>query len=67
MTQKEAVLAYMRDNGAITSRDAFVELGVSRLAAVISQIKKDGIEVESENKRVKTRYGETIVSRYTLT
>lgn len=67
MTQKEAVLAYMRDNGAITSRDAFFELGVSRLAAVISQIKKDGIEVESENKRVKTRYGETIVSRYTLT
>ena len=66
MTQKEAVLAYMRDNGAITSRDAFAELGVSRLAAVISQIKKDGVEVESENKRVKTRYGETTVSRYSL-
>lgn len=59
------MLRFMEEHGSITSMDAF-GLGITRLAAVICQIKKDGIRVQKENERVDTRYGPTTISRYSL-
>ena len=42
------VYEYMRKNGGITSKQAFNDLGVSRLPAVILQLKKMGVEIEDE-------------------
>lgn len=47
MTQKERILSYMRTNKeGITSMDAF-RLGCTRLAARISDLKKDGHKIVS--------------------
>lgn len=62
--QKDAVIEYLNEHGSITQRDATLALGVTRLAAVICQIKRDGIDIVSKNEQVKTRYGTTTISRY---
>ena len=64
-SQKAVVLRFLNENGSITSKDANT-LGISRLAAVIFQIKKDGIGIETANETVMTRYGTTTIARYSL-
>lgn len=65
MTQKEAVLHYLNQHGSITSYDAIENLKVTRLAAVIAQLKKDGIIIDSIRQDVDTEnYGRTTISRY---
>lgn len=56
MTQKEAVLKYMQEHGKITSFEAFNELGVTRLSAVIFDLRKER-EVVTYNKYTVNRYG----------
>ena len=46
MTQKERILTFMKTNDGITSMDAF-RLGCTRLAARISDLKRDGHRIES--------------------
>lgn len=43
MTQCEAVLKYMKDNGKITTMDAY-ECGITRLSARIWDLKKKGVK-----------------------
>ena len=67
MTHKERVLRYMRDFGSITSWEAFKELGVTRLSAVIFNLRKDGHEITSWSETVTNRYGDKVsFSRYRL-
>lgn len=42
MTQKERVLDYIRVHGSITSYQAFEQLKITRLAARIDELKRDG-------------------------
>jgi hypothetical protein len=42
VSQKKMVLDYIREFGSITPLDAFKDLGVTRLAAVIFELKEDG-------------------------
>ena len=42
MTQKEKVLKYMRENGTITTAEAFWKLNVTRLSEMIRLLKVDG-------------------------
>ena len=57
MTQKEAVLQYIKDNGSITPAQAIYDLGITKLATVISNLRlKDGVEIKKESVKVKTRY-----------
>jgi len=58
MTQCERILKYMDDFGSITSLQAMVDLGVGRLASRIHELRKLGIEIESETRTGKNRYGE---------
>lgn len=45
-TQKEQVRKYVREHGSITTMEAFFELGITRLAARISDLVKDGYDVK---------------------
>lgn len=41
-TQCEMVMDYMRENGSITSMEAFSKLGITRLSARIYDLRKAG-------------------------
>ena len=54
----QRVFDFMLEESGITSLDAFVELGETRLSARIFELKKKGVNISSENISVKNRYGE---------
>jgi len=63
--QAQRVLNYMQGGNTITSLDAFKELGITRLAAVIYDLKKDGHFIGSRRISVKNRFDESCnVSEY---
>ena len=66
MTQRRAVLNYLMEHGTITSMEAFEMFGATRLSAIIYQLRyKHGMNIITEDKMVKTRYGmPTVVSVY---
>ena len=67
MGQKQRVLDYMEKFGSISSYEAFTDLGVTRLSAVIFDLKADGREIESKTERATNRCGEKVhFSRYSL-
>ena len=65
-TQRAAVLNYLRDNGSITSMEAYTELGATRLSAIIYYLKKLGFNISSVTKTVETRYGKTNITEYRM-
>ena len=67
-TQVNKVLRFMKEHGSITSFQAIMEFGCTRLAAVIHTIRHTlGIDVETEMIAVKNRDGEMRhVARYKL-
>ena len=59
------VIDYIREFGSITPMDALRDLGVMRLASRISELKKNGYDIESKPETVLNRWGKkTKVSRY---
>ena len=65
--QKDRVLQFMKTNGSITQREAIVEIGCYRLAAVIYKLKKEGHEIKSENVSGKNRFGDPVnFARYSI-
>lgn len=58
MTQCERILKYMNDYGSISTMQAFADLGIARLASRIHDLRRMGIEIESETRTAKNRYGE---------
>lgn len=63
--QQERVLSYMQTYGSISSLEAFKDLGVTRLSAVIFELKKKGVRIKSNTEFLKNRYGEPVhFSRY---
>ena len=66
-TQKDRVISYIKDFGSISSLEAFRDLGVTRLSAVIYNLKKDGYMIDSKREYCLNRFGEkTMFSRYRL-
>lgn len=67
MTQCERVVAYIRAFGPITPYQAWQELGISRLAARINELKKEGYLIDKRNVKVQNRFGEDLtVAQYSL-
>lgn len=67
MTQKELVLQYIEDFGSITPMEAFSDLGITKLATRISEMKKDGMQFKIETVKSKNRYGKaTHYARYSF-
>lgn len=48
MTQKEQVLQHLKKNGTITSWDAIMEYGITRLSGVVYKLKKDGHKITTK-------------------
>lgn len=67
MGQKQRVLDYIGQFGSISSMEAFKDLGVARLSAVIFNLKEDGYEFDTKTEHGKNRFGEkTSYARYSL-
>lgn len=67
MAQKQRVLDYIKEFGSISSLEAFQDLGITRLSAVIFDLKELGYEFDTKTERGKNRFGErTSYARYSL-
>ena len=59
-TQCERIIQYMRDFGSITTLQAFTDLGCTRLASRVADLKRQGYDIKSEFVSGKNRYDETV-------
>lgn len=65
--QKQMVLDYIREFGSITPVDAFKDLGVTRLAAVVFALREDGHDIHKEREHAYNRYGQKVrYARYSF-
>ena len=60
MTQREAILQYIRDFGSITPYQAFADLGITKLATRISEMRKEGMDFKIDTVHVRNRYGRSV-------
>ena len=59
--QNERILNYIKQFGSITPLDAFRDLGVTKLATRISEMRRfDGINFKKQYEKSKNRFGETV-------
>ena len=58
MRQTDMVMEYMAEHDGITSLEAVRDLGVTRLAARIADLRAAGVEIETERVSVPNRRGE---------
>ncbi len=58
MTQANRVLEYLESGKTITTLNAFKELGITRLAARVYELKCDGHEVKKNTITVVNRFDE---------
>ena len=66
-TTQQRVFDYLTEFKSITSLQAFVDLGESRLSARVWELKAKNINISSEMVEVTNRFGEKRhVKRYTL-
>ena len=66
-TQCQRILSYMKQFGSISTLQAFVDLGVARLASRIHDLKRMGYKINSEMKQDRNRWGEiTFFKVYSL-
>ncbi len=67
MNQCERILKYMNDFGSITTLQAFNDLGCTRLASRITDLRHKGIGIKSEYVSGKNRYGDKVsYKKYSL-
>lgn len=60
MNQYEKILQYIIDFGSITPMDAFTDLGITKLATRIGEMRRDGIDFNQRMETGKNRYGEKV-------
>ena len=67
MTQNEMVLRYMREYGSITPWEAMREFGCMRLGARIYDLKRMGVDINTETVTHKNLFGNTVrFARYSV-
>ena len=57
-TTQGRVYDYLQRFGSITTLQAFVDLGESRLSARVWELKRAGVNISSETIEVENRFGE---------
>lgn len=57
--REQRTLDYMLEFGGITSLQAFVDLGETRLSGCIFQLRKKGVNISTRFIDVKNRWGES--------
>lgn len=60
MTQGERIVKYMSDFGAITPMEAFGELGITKLATRVSELRREGYKIKKTPVNRTNRYGEPV-------
>jgi hypothetical protein len=60
LTQGERIIKYIEEFGSITTMQAFADLGVTRLASRIHDLRAAGYQIERETVRGKNRFGEPV-------
>ena len=66
-TQKQQILEYIDYFGSITPMQAFGDLGITKLATRISELKKEGRQFKIEMVKGKNRYGKPMrYARYSF-
>ena len=58
MTQGERIINYIKQFGSITPMEAFMDLGITKLATRISELSQEGVEFYKEYMKTKNRFGE---------
>ena len=67
LTQKEQVMNHLKTYGSLTSWDAIMEYGITRLSHHIYCLRNDGFIIPDERVQVETRLGrKTVISKYSL-
>lgn len=67
MNQHKAVLEWLKSKGSISSQEAFKELGVTRLSAIVFDLRAKGHDVETVMVEGTDRFGhKTRYARYYL-
>ena len=67
MTQREAIIEYITEFGSITPMQAFADLGITKLATRISEMRKDGMDFKIEMVSTMNRYGKSVsYARYSF-
>lgn len=67
MTQTERILNHLDKYGSITALEAMNEYGIMRLASRISDLKRKGYNIKSENVTVKNRFDEKcVIKKYSI-
>ena len=65
-TQHNLIINYINQYGSITPLEAFRDLGITKLATRISEMRREGLEIEGETICVTNRFGQKCyVKRYT--
>lgn len=66
MTQYQAVLNHLREYGKITSMEAFSDYGVTRLSAIIFDLRQT-FTIKTTHKTAKNRFGNFVTyAEYSL-
>ena len=60
MNQRELILEYITRFGSITPMQAFNDLGITKLATRISEMRRDGMEFNIEIVSSKNRFNRTV-------
>lgn len=67
VSQKSMVLDYMEEFGSITPIDAFRDLGITRLSAIVFNLKEEGHDIYKVIETGKNRFGNrTRYARYSF-
>ena len=61
------VVRYIKDFGSISTKEAFNDLGITRLSGRIYDLKKKGVPITDRMEKSKNRYGEDVsYKRYSI-
>lgn len=60
MTQREQIINYINEFGSITPMEAFADLGITKLATRVSEMRADGIKFDIKMLKSKNRFGKTV-------
>ena len=60
MNQGERVIEYIKRFGSITPMEAFMDLGITKLATRISELIQEGMEFKKEYIKSQNRFGEPV-------
>ena len=67
MKQTDRIVAYINEFGSITTHEAFMDIGVTRLASRVHDLRSAGVPIVGKTETARNRYGEPVsYKRYSL-